>query len=133
MRRAVLIFTIFLLGVAAAAPALGQTRDPFEPQPGDSQEGTTGGSDSTGDDPFEPEVGDRSSQETPDDPTVAPTTEPVPDPDPEPQPTVDSGTLSNTGFDVSTWGGIAYLLVVLGAAALIVAWMYAPRPYRRHR
>jgi hypothetical protein len=135
MRRTVLIAVVLLLGLAAAAPALAQTRDPFEPQPGGGQEQDTGtGDTATGDDPFEPETDEqRAAQEEPDDPTVAPTTDPSPIEEPDPQSTVQGGTLSNTGFEVATWSGIAYLLMIAGAAALVLAWMFAPAAHRRRK
>jgi hypothetical protein len=134
MRRTVFVATIFLLGLALAAPALAQTRDPFEPQEGEAQEQSPDGGDPSGQDPFEPETGDRSAQEAPDAPTLEPTTDPVPVEDPEPQsPTVQSGTLSNTGADVSLWSGVGYLLIIVGAAALVLAWMFAPRLSQRRR
>ena len=137
MRRTVLFAVIFVLGLAVAVPAFAQTKDPFEPNPGGSQDQDTGsGSDSSGDDPFEPTTGGEqpAAQETddPDDPTTPPTSEPAPTTEPEPQSTV-GGTLSNTGADVETWGGIGYLLIVLGACALIMGWMFAPVAHRRRR
>ena len=137
MRRTILVGVIFLLGLAAAAPAFGQTKDPFEPNPGGGQtQDPGGGGDASGDDPFEPSTGSQepATQETddPNDPTTPPTSEPAPTTDPEPQSTV-GGTLSNTGADVSTWGGIGYLLIVLGACALVLGWMYAPVTHRRRR
>jgi hypothetical protein len=136
-RQIFLFAIVFVLGLAVAAPAFAQTKDPFEPNPGGGQTQDPGtGGDSSGDDPFEPSTGNQqpAAQETndPNDPTTPPTTEPAPTVEPEPQSTV-GGTLSNTGADVETWGGVGYLLIVLGACALIVGWMFAPVPHRRRR
>ena len=133
-----LLAVVFMLGLAVAAPAFAQSKDPFEPNPGGGSTQDPGsGGDTSGDDPFKPGTGDQepATQQTtePNDPTTPPTTEPAPTSDPAPQETVESGRLSNTGADVSTWGGVGYLLIVLGACALIAGWMFAPVPHRRRR
>ena len=132
MRRMILLAVVFVLGLAVAAPAFAQTKDPFEPGTGSGQTQETGGGDSSGDDPFEPGTGDQqpAPQETPE-PTGSPPGPRIETP-PEPESTV-GGTLSNTGADVTTWGGIGYLLIVLGGCALIVGWMFAPVSHRRRR
>lgn len=47
------------------------------------------------------------------------------------QPGVGSEALANTGADVSPYLVIAYALVVVGAGALYVAKLHAPRPIQR--
>lgn len=136
MRRSISIFfAILMLGLSAAAPAFAQGRDPFEPQPGD--ETTEADPDGNAEkDPFDPELGeaDPAAQEDPNDPTD-PVVDPTSDPDPVvvPDPDDTGNTLSNTGADVTTWGGIGYVLVVLGIAAIVAARTFAPVTARRRR
>lgn len=135
-----MFFAVLLLGLTMAAPAFAQGRDPFEPQPGDGQQDIDPAPDSERD-PFDPEEGEPAAQD-PDDPTepADPVDPADPDPDPEPTTIVDpdgdgdpDSTLANTGFDVSTWGGIAYLLIVVGGVAILAARLFSPAVPRRRR
>lgn len=47
------------------------------------------------------------------------------------QPAVGSEGLANTGADVTPWLAVAYGLLVLGGAAVVLARMYQPQPTRR--
>jgi hypothetical protein len=134
MRRVFVFAVVLVLGALLAAPAFGQTRDPFEPQEGGSQQQEdTGGDTASQDDPFEPSGEDGTTEPDPTaEPTAAPTT--APDPAEDPPTEVGSGsTLSNTGADVSTWSGIAYVLLAFGATALLAGKMFAPAIHRRRR
>jgi hypothetical protein len=139
MRRTVLIGLALLLGLLTAAPAFAQGRDPFEPQPGSNQQNPDGGSGSGDRDPFDPsdDGGEPAAQPTtqpdtndPTDPVAEPTADPAPE-QPAPDDEVE-GTLANTGFDVTTWAGLAYALIALGAAALVFGRLFASEP-GRHR
>lgn len=137
MRRTIVLAVALLLGLLVAAPALGQGRDPFEPQEGSGQEQPVE-SESSERDPFDPQEDD--AQGTSDDPAVQepddptdPVVEPTQDPAPVPDDEVESSTLANTGFDVSTWGAIAYLLIVLGIAAIVTSRTFAPVTFKRRK
>ena len=135
MRRTFLIGIAVLMGLSLAAPAFAQGRDPFEPRPGENEQETDGNEDSERD-PFNPNPGD--AEPAPNDPDPGPNdpddpTDPVVDPTVDPAPTADPGpndpddrTLANTGFDSTTWAAIGYLLIVLGAAAIVVGRVFAP-------
>lgn len=139
MRRTCLVLAMFLLTLVVAAPAFGQGRDPFEPQPGSNQQDPDPGGSSSGDDPFEPEQGGDSqqpvAQETPDptDPVVEPTTDPTTPPVPDETDDEVQGTLANTGLDVTTWSAIAYLMVVLGGCAVVAARTFSRPALHRRR
>jgi hypothetical protein len=47
------------------------------------------------------------------------------------EPVFQSDRFANTGTDVSPWLAIAYGLLVLGGAAVLLARMYQPQPLRR--
>ena len=101
-----LLMVVVLAGaclVSAAQPALAQ-RDPFDPVIDPNAPTTTGTTTSGTSDPVF--TGGN-------------------------QPSVDSGTLSNTGSDLSPWLVVAYGLVVLGGTAVMLARMHAPKPIRR--
>lgn len=145
MRRITHILLAALAVLLLAGPASAQGRDPFEPQPGSGQEeGGDGGSSGGERDPFDPREGDGSA-ETPDDgdgatdPSTDDPTEPSGTGEVDEQPDVDDedgevgGELANTGFDVFTWTGIAYLLIVVGCAALVAGRLFAPVTSRRRR
>ena len=106
MRKLIVIATLVSAGlVAAATPALAQ-RDPFapviDPNAATTTTTTTGTTGSTDTAPF---GGDQTS--------------------------VDSGSLSNTGSDVSPLLVVAYGLLVLGGTAVMLARLHAPTPLRR--
>jgi hypothetical protein len=102
MRRAIAVFVLALVLVAlVAAPAMAQTRDPFEPLV------VPGGA-------VDPETGEPVT-----DPQVAPPVQPS-----EPMP--------NTGADTSSWFGLAYALIGVGAGMVVLARLYRnPAPTRR--
>ena len=135
MRRLTVLAFVLLVGTLVASPAWGQGRDPFEPRDGGSDQQQPVEDDSSDRDPFDPQEGGQQEQpavqESPDDPTdpVVQPTEVAPEPDDE----VATGTLANTGFDVTTWGAVAYLMIVLGVAALVASRTFAPISSRRRR
>jgi hypothetical protein len=95
-----------LLVMIVAAPAFAQ-RDPFEPlvtKDTSSNAGDTGNS-----------VGGSAENNTDSN---------------ENQPANDSGALPTTGSDIDGWLAAAYLLVALGAAAVVVAKTNSPEPTR---
>ena len=131
MRRLTILAFVLLVGTLVASPAWGQGRDPFEPRDGGSNQQQPVENDDS-DDPFDPQEGGQeqpSAQESPDptDPVVQPTEQPAPNDE------VATGTLADTGFDVTTWGAVAYLMIALGAAALVASRTLAPISSRRRR
>ncbi|MGH2786496.1 MAG: LPXTG cell wall anchor domain-containing protein [Actinomycetota bacterium] len=98
-----IVMCLVLASIAAllsAAPAFAQARDPFDPlvtQSSGSSAGGGGGS----------ETGDTTPQGD-----VAPAAE---------------DALPATGADTSVWLGLAYVLVALGAGALVLSKVYAPQ------
>ncbi len=89
-----------IAALLSAAPAFAQARDPFDPlvtQSSGSSAGGGGGS----------ETGDTTPQGD-----VAPAAE---------------DALPATGADTSVWLGLAYVLVALGAGALVLSKVYAPQ------
>jgi hypothetical protein len=106
--------------------------------PGSGQEDSSGGSSAGGNrDPFDPVAGEGDNdQPAPDDPSDPAPDDPTVNPVPTEQPAPDDevgGTLSRTGFDVTTWGGIAYVLIAVGIAALAFGLRFAPKVARHRR
>ena len=100
MRRTLLLFAASVIAVlSVAAPAAAQARDPFDPLVDESAvtNGTVTGT-TTIDGETDAEVG-----------TV-----------------VETERLANTGSEVQPWLVVAYTLVAMGAAALVLARTRAP-------
>ena len=106
MRRAVLTMAAgALLVMIVAAPAFAQ-RDPFEPLVSKN----TGSNVSDTGNSVDGSANNEDSNES--------------------QPSNDSGALPTTGSDIDGWLAAAYLLVALGAGAVVVAKTNGPEPTR---
>ncbi|HEX2051726.1 MAG TPA: LPXTG cell wall anchor domain-containing protein [Actinomycetota bacterium] len=105
MRRVALVFAVLLVVGGAAVPASAQTRDPFDPlvNPAEDAAGGGGADDDGGADGDGATDGD----------TAAPGAE-----------------LPNTGMDPAPWLVLAYALIALGVAALVLARLFAPSARR---
>lgn len=77
-------------------------------------------------DPFDPVIDPDAATTTTTGTTTTTTTATNPT-----QPVFQSDRFANTGTDVSPWLAIAYGLLVLGGAAVILARMYQPQALRR--
>lgn len=95
-----LCFAAAIFVLLFAAPAMAQTRDPFQPVIDTSGGGATSG----------------------EAPTTAGEGEVV-----VPQ---DPGGLANTGVDTDPWLVIAYVLISVGAAVVVLSKTLAPTPIR---
>jgi hypothetical protein len=100
-RPALIVAGSCVVLVALAGPAAGQVRDPFDPVVDTSVETTT-------------HTGQTTSSTEPSASTETTTTTTTPT-------TTDEGTLPTTGGSVSSWLGIAYVLVAAGAGLLLLA------------
>ena len=126
MRRMLAIFALVAVSaLAVAAPAFAQD-DPFEPAEG----GSSGGSESSGGGPFDPsdgsgtDGGDTGGGDTDGGDTTV-------DGDGTEDP-VRPESLPNTGASSTSWLGVAYGLIVVGAGILVLARLPQPRALRRY-
>jgi LPXTG-motif cell wall-anchored protein len=104
MRRALAVAILALvLVVLVAAPAMAQQRDPFQPL-------------------IDPNA-----------PVVAPG-DPAPGTDPDTAPPFQPNEqVPNTGADTSSWFGLAYALIAIGAGLVVLARLYRHPGVTRRR
>lgn len=112
MRRLTLLAAVLAVS-AVAAPALAQERDPFEPLVDPTADGAgdagAGGQDDGATDDGSTDDGDGAA---------------------DGDAAASDGELPNTGVDPVPWLVLAYALIALGAAALVLARVFAPASRR---